>query len=73
MILKQKISFAVVSRDGVVIRIGRSEMLIPRIEFSGGGMKWFDDSKLVRRRGDEQSAEEVDDGKAQAGNEENGK
>ncbi|MCM1189832.1 MAG: hypothetical protein NC541_11120 [bacterium] len=57
MILRQEISFAVVKQNGVMIHIGRSEMLFPRIRFNGGTMKWFDDSRLARRQGNEQSAE----------------
>lgn len=44
----QEIQFVVVVRDGVVVRIGKSSILQPKTNFKGGGIKWFDDTKLIR-------------------------
>lgn len=45
---KKEMEFTVVVRDGVVVRIGKSSILQPKTNFKGGGIKWFDDTKLIR-------------------------
>lgn len=45
---KKEMEFAVVVRDDVVVRIGKSSILQPKTNFKGGGIKWFDDTKLIR-------------------------
>lgn len=39
-------------RNGVVRDITGGYILQPRTHFSGGEMKWFDDSKLLKKGGD---------------------
>lgn len=46
---KQKLEFAVQSKNGVIQRIGRSSILQPQTNYKGRGTKWFDDSKLLKR------------------------
>lgn len=40
--------FAVETRNGIVTRIGKSFIITPKSQFRGGGVKWFDDKKLIR-------------------------
>ncbi|MGE9942772.1 hypothetical protein ACQRBH_14535 [Bariatricus sp. SGI.161] len=46
---KETIVFATETKNGVVTRIGKSFITQPPIKFAGGSVKWFDDSKLIRR------------------------
>ena len=46
---KQTVSFAVENRNGVVTNIGKSFIETPAIKFNGGSIKWFDDSKLLKK------------------------
>lgn len=48
---KQTIQFAVQSKNGVVQRVGKSTILQPKTNFKGGSVKWFDDSKLIKKGG----------------------
>ena len=45
---KQKIQFAVQSKNGVIQRIGKSAILQPQTNYKGKGTEWFDDSKLLK-------------------------
>lgn len=40
---KQTATFAVKKKDGIVTQIGRSCIPQPKIKFSGGGIKWYED------------------------------
>lgn len=31
------------------VRIGRSSILQPNVHFNGKGIKWFDDSQLIKK------------------------
>ena len=31
-------------------RIGKSSIMQPKVQFNGKGIKWFDDSKLIRKK-----------------------
>lgn len=46
--IKETVEFAVVTKRGVVQQIGRSTILIPKTNFNGNGIKWFDDNKLIK-------------------------
>lgn len=46
---KQEIQFAVVTKSGVVTKIGKSQIYQPKTNFKGGEIKWFDDTKLIRK------------------------
>ena len=44
----QTVSFATVKKNGVITKIGHSKLQQPIINFKGGSVKWFDDSKLLK-------------------------
>ena len=48
---KQTAQFITVSEDGAVKNISRSTVLTPKINYSGKGTKWFDDTKLLKKGG----------------------
>lgn len=39
-----------VTENGVLSRSERMEIYQPKTEFKGGSIKWFDDSKLIRKK-----------------------
>lgn len=43
-------TFAVVSEKGAICNIGNSTIMQPKVQFSGKSMKWFDDSKLLKKK-----------------------
>lgn len=43
--MKETLSFAVESKNGVVTSVGRSSVLVPKTNFKGGGIKWYEDKK----------------------------
>lgn len=45
---KQEVKFAVTHVDGVIHRIGITQVLVPEIQFKGGTVPWFDDNKLLK-------------------------
>lgn len=47
---KQETQFAVVTKNNVVVQVGKSQIYQPKISFKGGEIKWFDDAKLIRKR-----------------------
>ncbi len=49
--VKQEIQFAVVTKGNKVTAIGRSQVFQPEVKFRGGGIRWFDDTKLIRKGG----------------------
>lgn len=49
--MKQKIEFAVVTKNNVVVQVGKSQIYQPKTNFKGGEIKWFDDTKLIRKVG----------------------
>lgn len=53
---KQINQFAVKKTDGIVTQIGKSYILQPEIKFSGGSIKWYEDSTKQR----ENKRKEVD-------------
>ena len=48
---KQTVEFATVTKNGVVKQIGRSSILAPKTNYSGTGIRWFDDTKLIKKGG----------------------
>lgn len=46
---KETIRFVVESENGVVTNIGKSIIYQPPVNFKGGSVKWFDDSKLIKK------------------------
>lgn len=49
-------TFAVETRNGIVQKIGKSTIYLPTTNYNGKGIKWFDDSKLLK---DHNSGSEV--------------
>lgn len=47
---KQAVDFAVETKNGVIRRISNSVIEQPEIKFKGGEIKWFDDSKLIKKK-----------------------
>lgn len=47
---KTEMQHAVVVENGVVKQIGRSAILQRNPKFGGGEVKWFDDTKLIKKR-----------------------
>lgn len=46
---KQTTEFAIISEDGAITKVGRSTVVQPKTNFKGGSIKWFDDSKLIKK------------------------
>ncbi len=46
--VKQEIQFAIVTKYGTVVKIGRSQIIQPQIMYKGNGIKWFDDNKYKK-------------------------
>lgn len=46
---KQTRQFAVETKNGVVQRVGRSTIYQPKTNYKGKGVRWFDDSKLIKK------------------------
>lgn len=46
----QTMQFAVQKKDGVIEKVGKSSILTPKTNFNGKGIKWFDDSKLLKKK-----------------------
>ena len=42
---KQTVEFAVKKSNNIVTKIGRSYILHPKICFSGGSVKWYEDKR----------------------------
>ena len=40
---KTKADFAVRTRNGIVTRVGRSTVSVPKTNFGGGHIKWYED------------------------------
>lgn len=40
---KQTVEFATVVKNGVVEKIGRSSVYVPKTNFKGGSIKWYED------------------------------
>ena len=40
---KQMVSFAVETENGIVKRIDRSVIAVPKVKFRGGKVKWLED------------------------------
>lgn len=45
-----KNTFVVENSNGNQARIGKSRIMQPKVQFKGKGIKWFDDSKLIRKK-----------------------
>ena len=43
-------TFGVASENGIIRNIGNSTIMQPNVKFSGKPMKWFDDSKLLKKK-----------------------
>lgn len=48
--VKQEIQFAVVTKSNVVVQVGKSQIYQPKTNFKGGEIKWFDDTRLMKRK-----------------------
>ena len=47
---KQMIQHAVVTQNGIAQKVGKSIIYMPKTNYNGKGIKWFDDSKLVKKK-----------------------
>lgn len=47
--ITSEVPFAVVTDGKEVVRIGRSTMYMPKINYTGTETKWFDDTKLMKK------------------------
>lgn len=47
---KVKNTFVVENSNGNQVRIGKSSIMQPKVQFNGKGIKWFEDSKLIRKK-----------------------
>ncbi len=43
-------TFVVETDHGIVTNIGNSTIMQPKVQFCGKPMKWFDDSKLLKKK-----------------------
>ena len=43
-------TFVVETDHGIVTKIGHSAIMQPNVKFSGKPIKWFDDSKLLKKK-----------------------
>ena len=46
---KQTNTFAVVKKNGAVQKVGHSIITQPKTSYRAYGIKWFDDSKLLKK------------------------
>ena len=46
---KQKSVFAVKTKSGCIEQVGKSVITQPKIKFTSGQIKWFDDSQLLKK------------------------
>lgn len=42
--------FVITSANGNITDVGNSAIMQPNVKFSGKPMKWFDDSKLLKKK-----------------------
>lgn len=47
---KQIIQHAVIAKNGVVQKVGKSTVYLPKTNYIGKGIKWFDDSRLIKKK-----------------------
>lgn len=47
--MKQTITIYTESKNGIVTNISKSTIEQPKIKFKGGSIKWFDDTKLIKK------------------------
>ena len=45
---KQTVEFAVETKSGVVQRIGKSSVVVPKTNYNGKKTRWFDDKQLIK-------------------------
>lgn len=48
---KYSMQFAIKINRDQTIEIGKSVVLTPKTQYTGKGIKWFDDTKLIRGGG----------------------
>lgn len=48
MMSNQVISFGVETKNGVVTKIGKSYIRLPKVNFGGGSIKWLDDRRTEK-------------------------
>ena len=47
--MKQTNTFYTESKNGIITAISKSTIEQPQIRFKGGSVKWFDDTKLIKK------------------------
>lgn len=45
----ETLQFAVEATNGALARVGKTFISSPKVNFGGGSICWFDDSKLIRK------------------------
>lgn len=46
--MKQSCTFAIITKDNEVVRVGNSVIYQPQTKPIVGGIRWYDDSKLLK-------------------------
>lgn len=46
---RQVIQHAVKKENGVIKAVGKSYIMQPKVNYTGQGTKWFDDSQLIKK------------------------
>lgn len=46
---KTTVQFATLTKNKEVKRVGKSVIFQPKTDYKGGSIKWFDDSKLIKK------------------------
>lgn len=47
--MKHVIHTTIVTENGIVTQIGKSQVCSPKPEFNGEKTRWYDDSKLIKK------------------------
>lgn len=47
---RQIIAHAVRKENGVIKQVGKCSIYEPKVNYTGKGMKWYDDNQLIRKR-----------------------
>ena len=46
---RQVIQHAVKKENGVIKTVGKSYIMQPKVNYTGQGTRWFDDSQLIKK------------------------
>ena len=45
-------TFVIENGNGNQVRLGKSSIMQPKVQFKGKGIKWFDDNQLIKEEKD---------------------